>query len=88
MNSSLKLGSGSTSTRQNYAGKQGDCFQFTLRLGVEFNGRDSPQSAERQITLQTTSASQSQTRQYLDNVVRPSIGMTTCSLFNFLRSFL
>lgn len=91
---------------------------FPKRLGVEFNGRDSPQSAERQISLQTTSAGilsgirlflysyrqqvksylscqinflfsgQSQTRQYPDNVVRPSIGMTTCSLFNFLRSFL
>nr|KAJ0214573.1 hypothetical protein LSAT_V11C400216000 [Lactuca sativa] len=92
MNSSLKLGSGSTSTRQNYAGKhpylqnhmptqgpgggllsqnqrtavpqvswvssgQGVTdLPFPKRLGVEFNGRDSPQSAERQISLQTTSA--------------------------------
>ncbi|KAL7585526.1 hypothetical protein Lser_V15G45673 [Lactuca serriola] len=109
MNSFLKLGSGSTSTRQNYAGKhpylqnhmptqgpgggllsqnqrtvvpqvswvssgQGVTdLPFPKRLGVEFNGRDSPQSAERQISLQTTSAGQSQTRQYPDNVVRPSI---------------
>ncbi|CAI9277752.1 unnamed protein product [Lactuca saligna] len=101
--------SGSTSTRQNYAGKhpylqnhmptqgprggllsqnqrtaipqvswvssgQGVTdLPFPKRLGVEFNGRDSPQSAERQISLQTTSAGQSQTRQYPDNVVRPSI---------------
>ncbi|CAI9270411.1 unnamed protein product [Lactuca saligna] len=109
MNSSLKLGSGSTSTRQNYAGKhpylqnhmptqgpgggllsqnqrtavpqvswvssgQGVTdLPFPKRLGVEFNGRDSPQSAERKISLQTTSAGQSQTHQYPDNVVRPSI---------------
>ncbi|KAL7618804.1 uncharacterized protein LOC111910386 [Lactuca sativa] len=109
MNSSLKLGSGSSSTRQNYAGKhpylqnhmpsqgpgggllsqnqrtavpqvswvssgQGVTdLPFPKRLGVEVNGRDSPQPAERQISLQTTSAGQSQTRQYPDNVVRPSI---------------
>ncbi|CAI9280244.1 unnamed protein product [Lactuca saligna] len=109
MNSSLKLGSGSTSTRQNYAGKhpylqnhmptqgpgggllsqnqrtaipqvswvssgQGVTdLPFPKRVGVEFNGIDSPQSAKRQISLQTTSAGQSQTRQYPDNVVRPSI---------------